>query len=205
MSFSKYRDWNRVYTEHSLKELPWELGRPREVLVDLIEAGRIKPCRALDICCGTGTNTLYMARMGFDVTGIDISLQAIKMAKQKAKEAKVKARFMVGNAVEVPFGNEEFDFVFDMGCFHHMFITDRDPYIEGLCRILNRRTGRYLLVCFSDKNGPAWNHFAKPQLTHYFSDHFQIQNIQHFGSVEGNGFTRFFYAALMQRHEKPCL
>jgi 2-polyprenyl-3-methyl-5-hydroxy-6-metoxy-1,4-benzoquinol methylase len=46
----------------------------------------------LDICCGTGTNPIYLAKNGFDVTGIDISLTAIVIAKEsKASESQYQA------------------------------------------------------------------------------------------------------------------
>lgn len=199
-----YQDWNRIYREHPLEELPWELGRPRKVLVDVIESDKVKPGKALDICCGAGTNTVYMAQKGFSVTGLDISSQAIKYAKQKAREARVKIRFIVGNALDFPFDDEEFDFVFDMGCFHHIMVEDRERFIKGVCRILNRDRGQYLLVCFSDRNGPAWNHFTKEQLIKLFSDRFNFQSVTHLGSVEGDGYTRFFYCVLVQRFNKPC-
>jgi len=199
-----YQDWDRVYREYPLEELPWELGRPREVLIRVIESGKVKPGNALDICCGAGTNTVYMAQKGFNITGLDISSQAIKYARQKARKAGVKIRFIVGNALDFPFEDEEFDFVFDMGCFHHILIEDREKFIEGLCRILKRDKGQYLLVCFSNRNGPAWNHFTKEQLIQYFSNRFKFQNVEHFGSVEGDGYKRFFYSVLMQRFNKPC-
>jgi len=199
-----YQDWDRVYREYPLEELPWELGRPREVLIRVIESGKVKPGNALDICCGAGTNTVYMAQKGFNITGLDISSQAIKYARQKARKAGVKIRFIVGNALDFRFEDEEFDFIFDMGCFHHILIEDREEFIEGLCRILRRDTGQYLLVCFSDRNSSAWNHFSKEQLVQIFSDRFKFQNVEHFGSVEGDGYKRFFYSVLMQLFRKSC-
>jgi len=200
-----YQDWDRVYREYPLEALPWELGRPREVLVSVIDSGKVKPGKALDICCGAGTNTVYMAQKGFDVTGLDISSQAIEYARRKAREAGVKIRFIVGNALDFPFEDEEFDFVFDMGCFHHIMIEDREKFIKGLCRILKRGRSQYLLVCFSDRNGPAWNHFSKEHLVRYFSGRFKFQSVTHFGSVEADGYTRFFYIVLMRRLMKPCV
>jgi len=199
MANSSYKDWDRVYREYSLEELPWELGKPRETLVNLVESGRIKPCKALDICCGAGTNTVYLAQRGFDVTAMDISRQAIKYAEQKVGRAKVEMQSVLGNFITLPFKSEEFYFVFDMGCFHHVMVEDRERFIQGLCRVLKPEKGQYLLICFSDRNGPAWNHFSKEQIRKYFSSCFKIQSIEHFGSVESDGFIRFFYAVLMQR------
>jgi len=80
---SNYEDWDYVYRNYPLDELPWELGRPREILVRLVEEGTIDPGKALDICCGAGTNTVYLARKGLQVTGINISSKAIEYATEK--------------------------------------------------------------------------------------------------------------------------
>lgn len=98
----------------------------------------MKRGKALDICCWVGTNTVYLAQQGFEVTGIDISSRAIEYAKEKARQAKVEIRFIVGNSVHLPFENSEFDFVFDMGCFHHIHVEDREAYIAGISRVLKK-------------------------------------------------------------------
>jgi len=105
---------------------------------------------------------------------------------------------MVCNFVELPFANEEFDFVFDMGCFHHAKSKDRNRYITGVHRVL-RRNGHYLLVCFSEKNGHAWNHFTKEEIIQFFSNLFKIKRIEHVSSKEGDGITHYFYQIPMQK------
>ena len=157
MESSNYERWKRVYEIYPLEDLPWELSRPREVLVELLESNKVKKGKALDICCGAGTNTVYIASKGFETTGIDISPKAIEIAKEKARKAGVKIRFIAGNALHLPFNDEEFDFIFDMGCFHHILPEDRELFIKGVHRTL-KTGGKYLLTCFSYKNGYAWNH-----------------------------------------------
>lgn len=195
---SDYEEWDRIYRRYPLEDLPWELGRPREVLVELVEKELIKKGKALDLCCGAGTNALYMAEKGFQVTGIDISSKAVEHAKQKAVKAKAKIQFQVENFLKLPFENKEFDFVFDMGCFHHVKVKDRDTFIKGVHRVL-KKDGSYLMVCFSYRNGPAWNHFTEEQIIQLFSNHFEIKNIEHMASVEGDGYTRYFYSVLMEK------
>jgi ubiquinone/menaquinone biosynthesis C-methylase UbiE len=202
MTNSGYKDWDRVYREYPLEELPWELGKPRKILVDLVEGSSIKPCKTLDICCGAGTNTVYLAQRGFDVTAVDISKQAIKYAGQKARNAGVEIQFVLGSFVTLPFEDQRLDFVFDMGCFHHVLVEDREKFIQGVCQILKKGKGLYLLICFSDRNGPAWNHFTKEHLAQYFSRRFKFLSLKHFGSVEGDGYLRYFHSVLMQRLEK---
>jgi hypothetical protein len=52
MTSSSYRDWDEVYRDYTAEALPWELGKPRKNLTDLVENGRIQPESALDLCCG---------------------------------------------------------------------------------------------------------------------------------------------------------
>lgn len=195
---SDYEEWDQIYRKYPLEALPWELGRPRKVLMELVENGLIKKGKALDVCCGAGTNALYLAEKGFQVTGIDISFKAIEYAKEKAEKANVKIQFQVENFLNIPFEDQEFDFVFDMGCFHHVKVKDRSAFIRGVHRVL-KKGGSYLMVCFSYRNGPAWNHFTKAQIIQLFSNHFKIKNIKHIPSVEGDGYTRYFYSVLMEK------
>jgi ubiquinone/menaquinone biosynthesis C-methylase UbiE len=201
MPNSIYKDWDEVYRDYPAETLPWELGKPRKTLIDLVENGRIQPGRALDLCCGIGTNTGYMAQNGFDATAIDISKHALRLAKHKARKANVEIKFVLASFVTLPFRDAAFDFIFDMGCFHHVEVEDRSEFIQGVRRVL-RPESNYLLICFSDRNGPAWNHFTKEQIVKHFSGEFKLTSLDHFGSVEGDGYTRFFYSVLMQPRQR---
>ena len=60
----------------------WTREEPPEELKELVESGKIKPCKVIDIGCGEGFYSIYLASKGFDVLGIDISENAIKYAKE---------------------------------------------------------------------------------------------------------------------------
>ncbi|MFB0502381.1 MAG: hypothetical protein ACETWE_00930, partial [Candidatus Bathyarchaeia archaeon] len=69
-----------------------------------------------------------------------------------------------------------------------------------------KSNSKYCLVCFSYRNGPAWNHFRKEQIVNLFGDHFNIEWIKHVSSVESDGVTRYFYESLMtDRSQALCL
>ena len=197
---SSNNEWDRIYQKYPLEELGWELGEPRPILREYVEKGLLKKGKALDICCGAGTNTVYLAEKGFDVMGIDISPTAIGYAEKKAAHADVQVSFMVQDFLELPFEDEEFDFVFDMGCFHHVKPEDRATFINGVHRVLKKR-GNYMLTCFSYKNGPAWNHFTRQQLIDLFSGLFEMGEFRHYLSMEGDGVARYFYTVLMKKKE----
>jgi ubiquinone/menaquinone biosynthesis C-methylase UbiE len=178
--------------------MPWELGKPRESLVELVESEKIKPSKTLDLCCGAGTNPLYLAKQGFDVTAIDISDGAVKLSKKRIYQENVEMKLLVGSFLMLPFKDNIFDFVFDMGCFHHVETKNRTSFIRGVHNVLKPK-GTYFLTCFSYKNGPAWNHFTKRQIIELFGEPFRIEWIRHVPSLEGDNVTRYFYQALMEK------
>jgi 2-polyprenyl-3-methyl-5-hydroxy-6-metoxy-1,4-benzoquinol methylase len=197
---SNYGEWDQIYRRYPVESWGWELGKPRPILVEFVEKGLIKRGKVLDLCCGAGTNTVYLAEKGFEVTAIDISRKAISYAKEKAGPANVKIDFMIQSFVDLSFKDEQFDFVFDMGCFHHVEIVDRPKFITGVHRVL-KKASNYLLTCFSYKNGPAWNHFTEKQLISLFSYYFNIREIRHVSSIEGDGVKRYFYMVWMKKKE----
>jgi len=109
------RDWDEHY---ATGEMPWDSPEAPPVLVALVEAGRLPTGRALDVGCGTGTNVRYLASVGYDAVGIDISPLAIEQARSASKGAAgdfefKHADFLVDGA---PLG--PYDLVLDRGCFH---------------------------------------------------------------------------------------
>lgn len=196
----KYDKWKEVYRRGGEGPYPWDLGRPRDFLVDLVEKGMIGGRRALDTCCGLGTNGLYLAEKGFEVTGIDISDKAVEIAGRRAKETGrgERTNFHASNFMDMDFAPESFDFILDVGCFHHVVPEDRLPFIENIHRVLSPG-GRYLLMCFSDRMGPSWNHFSEQQVRDFFSGHFKILILNEISSVEGDGAIRYFHLSLMEK------
>jgi ubiquinone/menaquinone biosynthesis C-methylase UbiE len=193
-----YSRWDELYRRYPLEELGWELGKPRPILAEYMEKRLIPKGKALDLCCGAGTNTVYLAQSGLEVTGIDISRTAIDIAKQKAHQTKVNINFLNESFIDLPFNDEEFNFVFDMGCFHHVEVEERTKFIAGVHRVL-KEGGVYMLTCFSYKNGPGWNHFTRQQIIDLFSGHFELGELRHYPSLEGDGVIRYFYTTLMKK------
>jgi len=142
----------RIYRKTLLNEIPWNIETPPDVLVGLVESGKVKPCKALDLGCGTGNYSIYLATMGFNVTGIDISPTAIKSARENAKKKKVRCNFFVANVLDnLENVRDTFDFVFDWELLHHIFPEQRQSFVENVYNKLNLG-GKYLSVCFNEKN-----------------------------------------------------
>lgn len=54
-------------------DTPWDVGQPDFNLIDAVTENNIKSNKALDVGCGTGDNTIWLAQNRFEVTGIDVS------------------------------------------------------------------------------------------------------------------------------------
>jgi len=144
------REMNKVYEMIPLEKIPWNVETPPAVLVELVQSGKLKPCKAIDLGCGAGNYAIYLAGKGFDVTGVDISSVAIKHARENALKKGVKCRFLVtdllGDLHEI---DETFDFAYDWELLHHIFPSDRETYAKNVHKLLNPG-GKYLSVCFNE-------------------------------------------------------
>jgi 2-polyprenyl-3-methyl-5-hydroxy-6-metoxy-1,4-benzoquinol methylase len=109
---AKYSEWDEIYRKNPLDTLGWELGRPRPVLVEYIEKGAIPKGKALDLCCGAGTNTIYLAEKGFDVVGVDVSPTAVEYAQAQAAQAHISVAFSVESFLDLSFESGDIRFCF---------------------------------------------------------------------------------------------
>lgn len=128
---------------------PWDIGRPQPAFLELAEHG-VLTGRVLDVGCGTGEHALMAAARGLDATGIDAVPKAIGLAQRKARDRGLTARFLVWDALRLPNLGEQFDTVLDSGLFHVFDDEDRAQFVASL-RASISVTGRYYLLCFSDR------------------------------------------------------
>lgn len=105
----------------------------------------------LDIGCGLGDNSIYLASRGHSVTGLDGSAVAIEQARQRAADAGVEVDFEVADATELTGYDSRFDTVLDSALFHCLDEGGRRAYIAGLHRA-TKPGARLHLACFSDGN-----------------------------------------------------
>ena len=109
------RHFKQRYREGNI---PWDLGRPDFNLQNEINKGSLNPGRLLDIGCGTGSDTVWLAQQGFTVTGTDLSEIAVAQAKENAVNARVICEFHVLDFQSEPVPGGPFDSLYDRGCFH---------------------------------------------------------------------------------------
>lgn len=134
-------------------DVPWDSGIVPPEIVAWIEnhaAAGEPPGRALDIGCGTGTTSLYLAERGWTVVGVDFAPNAIWRARQKARrQATQRVSFRVADVSRPDFLTDEapFDLAIDVGCLHGLTPDQRLTYAAHLAR-LTRPGATYLLYAF---------------------------------------------------------
>ena len=80
----------------------WRRAAPPAELVTLIEGPNALPVgRALDLGCGTGTDTIYLAAHHWDVTGVDMVPKALAIARRNATAAGVAPHFVEGDVTRL--------------------------------------------------------------------------------------------------------
>ncbi len=141
----KFAQWF-YNTMYRFTKPDWDTGITPPELTTLVAAFD-QPGRALDLGCGTGTSSIYLAQHGWQATGIDFSPKAIELARDKAQHAGVNPEFHVGDVSRLDFLREPFDFIFDIGCLHGLDRESRTRYAEQLRR-LTHPGSKFLLFGF---------------------------------------------------------
>lgn len=93
--------------------------------------------RAIDLGCGGGQGSRWLARAGFDVVGVDFSPTAIAMARENAARWRVQARFEVADCLHLAdLGDATFDLAVDNHTLHCLIGVDRGRFWREAARVL---------------------------------------------------------------------
>jgi len=135
------------------EDLPWHEAEPPPLLVQALNQ-RDQPGRALDVGCGSGTYSIYMAKRGYQVTAIDFMPQAVAMLQNRLKNHNLPIE-----ALQADVGkwttDEPFDVVLDVGCLHTPAMIDLAAYKEKLLSWLVPG-GDFILVHFGRRGWWDW-------------------------------------------------
>lgn len=123
----------------------------------------------LDIGCGNGVKTVNYALAGFQTTGVDISEDGFKEARELFKELRLtkKCKVTKASALDLPFEDEAFKSASDVLMFTHLKSKDYDRYKSELLRVL-KPEAFILLVLFSDKDEHFHGHKVSKRYTFKF-------------------------------------
>lgn len=132
---------------------PWDghaLARGLRNLVEGEPGVALPPGTALDLGCGTGDNSIYLAQNDWQVTGVDFAPRALRAARAKARDGKVSVRFVCTDITELSSAGLGTDFalVVDSGCIHGMNDNDRASYVAQV-NAMTTAGSRLLIIAFT--------------------------------------------------------
>ncbi len=148
--------------------------------MEVVESGRIQPCRAIDLGCGTASNAIFLARHGFDVTGTDYPPAAIALL---GAAAGVMVKWVEDDLTDLQHVTGVFDFV-DWGVYDDLSRIDRRAYMRNMLRLTHARASS----CSTPRVAARWYDRLIRRLLHYgpmkpgeieadFGPYFQIEKI----------------------------
>jgi SAM-dependent methyltransferase len=149
--------WDRPYRAEGMAT--WDTQRPSSELQRVVESGRVKPGRTIEIGCGTGNDAIYLASLGFDVTAIDISPTALNIAERKAQKVGVEVEWLLADILQPP-SLEKFSFVYDRGCYHEVRQHYADDYLAAVRKLA--RDGSKILILAGNANKDSYWRFHGP-------------------------------------------
>lgn len=102
-----------------------------------------KDMKVLDVACGPGIVACELARVGAEVTGIDLTPAMIEQARMRADRENVRVAYHIGNALHLPFQGNSFDRVVTRYSFHHM--QEPEKVLAEMVRVC-RPGGRVIVI-----------------------------------------------------------
>ena len=182
--------------EFDFEVIPWDIGQPQPLLVELERAGAITGA-VLDAGCGRGDNALFLAERGHRVTAFDGAAAAVEQGSRRARERGVDVEFLVSEATTLEgLERRSFGTVIDSALYHCLDEQQRRRYVAALPRVCGPGS-RLHLMCFSDAvpdGMPGPFRIDEAELRSVFADGWNINRIE-----PGHYTTAFTPQALRQQ------
>lgn len=137
---------------------PWEGHQMASRLRELVEGDAALPRgKALDVGCGTGDTSIYLAQHGWEVTAVDFVERALEKARRKAGAAGADVRWVRADVTRLGEHGvgDGFGLVVDNGLLHGLSDDGRDAYVRELSPLV-AEGGRLLILAFGvgKRRGP---------------------------------------------------
>ncbi|AAL80261.1 class I SAM-dependent methyltransferase [Pyrococcus furiosus DSM 3638] len=145
MGFKEYYRAFPTYTKIESKEYKGRVETLGPILIKYMNKNRGK---VLDLACGVGGFSFFLEDLGFDVVGLDNNPEMIEAAKRYAEKRSSKVNFVVGDAKNLPFENNSFDYVIFIDSIFHFTPSELNQVFKEVKRVI-KPEGRFLIY-FTD-------------------------------------------------------
>lgn len=174
----KHERMEEIYTSGSI---PWDDQDPPPEVIDIVSV--LPVGRVLDLGSGLGRASIYLAKRGWHVDGIDFVEQAITQSRLRAAHAGVteQVKFHLSPVTNMSFLDGPYDFALDVGCAHGLTENELRDYHQELDRLL-KPGAMYLLFAHlneEDISSEGHNWMNESYLRKIFGSTFQLEKVEH--------------------------
>lgn len=160
-----------------------------------------KNCKGLDLGCGIGRHIMFFEKLGITTYGVDLSIEAIEVAKSWLKKEKVnfENKLFAGSAENLPWANNSFEFIISHGVLDSMpfeiarnivkechRVTDIDGLfycdLIGEDEAFNNGFAKEVVVKAKHEEGTIQSYFTIEKINELFNGYFEILEIKNITS-----------------------
>lgn len=139
----------------------------------------IKPKNSLELGCGLGRFSSFLAEQGIEATGVDFSPIAVAKVQKRVTAKRHKPTFVVGDVTNLKMITEKFDMSFGIGCFHCLNEEGQKKYVDEVYRLL--KPGAVHLLWALDNFTPSNIKLNPGYIADVFANRFKL------GKYESSG------------------
>jgi 2-polyprenyl-3-methyl-5-hydroxy-6-metoxy-1,4-benzoquinol methylase len=174
----EFPDWEQLYQNQEVESMPWFNPELDPDLDQGLTKLNLHTGDVLDLGTGPGTQAIALAVQGFHVTATDLSATAVEKAQNIAQERGLNISWRQDDILQSNL-EQEFDFIFDRGCFHVLPPEKRPDYVTVVDSLIKPK-GYLFLKCFSHlearESGPY--RFTPEEIPEIFSVSFKVLSVE---------------------------
>jgi SAM-dependent methyltransferase len=141
-------------------KLPWDIDTPDVNLVNWFNNLTVKPVRVLELGCGRGINSVWLAQQGCQITAVDFHPSATETTLSYAQKNNVNIDVVQLDVLNSNLPTEKFDLIFDRGLFHGIRFQEKRLLANKISQSLSA-CGQWLSIIGSKETygniqGQAW-------------------------------------------------
>lgn len=156
------RAWNGVRAPYT--QLPDLEYLPK--ILDIFQ--NAKPGPILDLGCGSGWLSVFLARNGFDAVGVDLAAHAIELGKMWAEQESLKIDFQVQDISHLTFADKSFAGIIANSIFEHLTYELAEQTATKLKALL--KDGGVFFGCFDMVGTGPGEYYKLEDGTHVYTD-----------------------------------
>lgn len=129
----------------------WDIDEPADHVVDFVKTLKEKARSILDVGCGAGRDSFFLAKEGFHLTGLDISSNALRLASERNRKEKTQSMFVKGTFLYLPFSEGRFDAAFSSYSIENVSLEKIERALSEMKRVI-KKGGLLLVTLHSPKH-----------------------------------------------------